>query len=227
MLFRCCSPPISGDEDISPLFTLSDEDRIKATSLVDQVLEFINPLKSKKSSELLISKLNLKFGLDEVCPVNELVSDKIEITNSSPSNIEFSIEKAINFPKSHQITLTPSTKSIKLARGESVSFRIDLIVRFSSTKRIQNAITLEAYGFHSIIGIDLTPALSDIYSYDEIHNIISKGTLLAKSNCPVYKVNWRGIDISVKCLMDLVTAPDEVKLHKCAILFFCCSELLF
>lgn len=71
-----------------------------------------------------------------------------------------------------------------------------------------------------LIGFEISGELYHIISYDEIAQLVKEGQCIAKSICPVYKINWRGVPISVKSLQDLLTAPAEAELHKFIYIFF-------
>ena len=62
--------------------------------------------------------------------------------------------------------------------------------------------------------IDLQTELSDVFAFEDIHQLVKDVPMFAKSLCPVWKVKWRGIDIIVKGLVDETNSQDEPKLHK-------------
>ena len=56
--------------------------------------------------------------------------------------------------------------------------------------------------------------MAEIYSYEEIDKLVAGKTQLAKSNNPVYLIEWRGIEVIAKKVLDSTAAPHEIAVHR-------------
>jgi hypothetical protein len=66
-----------------------------------------------------------------------------------------------------------------------------------------------------LCSVHLQAELSDVFSYEEIEDLISNVPAFAVSQNTLWKVKWRNIDVIVKGLFNRTARPnEEVLLHK-------------
>jgi hypothetical protein len=172
----------------------------------------------------------LTFGLSETAclPVNKILSEVIRVFNQTVSKVT-----VLHKRPSHVINLEMSQAMVisffYLSNPEKAltQINVSLNVVYSTKDPITNVICIVIDGTIPIshprnifpgytfpVTFNFVTELAQIYSYEEIEQLVKGQPEFAKSQNPVWLVQWRGIDVIVKWIRDAFSGPNEVELHK-------------
>ncbi len=108
-----------------------------------------------------------------------------------------------------------------------MSIGVEMKINYSSSDPVENLILIEVEGIVQFplfliyesdyifpCVIRFQTELSEVFSYEEIHALVRDLKPFAKSQNPIWKVKWRGIDVIVKGLFDEFVERVEISIHK-------------
>ena len=212
LFFKYATKTLDEGEDRNfDLCEISSKDLPMFINIIEKFVS-VSLRKEKSRPNITITPFELNFGMkDDVLPVNKQLSEEITIRNSSNAPVKFSV--SCSHLASHDIEFEPH--ECVISKKSQVEISVSLKIKFSSRASIKNAILIEIEDFvYPIPLVFLTSQLYGVVAYEEVDQLVKNVPPFAKSKCPLWKVQFRGMPCVIKGLFDFTSARNEVELHK-------------
>ena len=223
--YSLCLKPSESSDIIDEVFKLKESDLRSYIQAVHNII-VVSGIVKKVKPNINVSKYCLSFDMKEgAClPINKELRDSDQISGAAALPVTYGVV----YQKSSHTLLVKATNQ----KG-NIELVVNLNVVYSTNDFISNIVWVNVDGksfliiliflliffycyldFIYFFTFSYKAELSEILSLEEVQKLVGGQKPLAKSQNPVWKIKWRGIDVVVKCILDKFSAENEVFLHK-------------